>query len=224
MNRTTILIVDDHAMVRKGLRLLLSAQEDLSVVGEAGSLAEAIDAARRLRPAIITLDLSMPGSSGVGSIERLRSAVPEARIVVVTMHDDPAYVRTALAMGARGYVNKSAADTELIAAVRAVARGRIFLDVGDAATLESILGSGGGAAARRGEASTTAPADALSDREREVLAAVARGYTNQQIADEVCLSVKTIESYRSRLMRKLGLKDRADLVRVAVSLGLVTDA
>ncbi len=224
MSRTTVLIVDDHAMVRKGLRLLLSSQEDLAVVGEAGSMSEAVEAARRLRPAIVTLDLSMPGPSGVGSIERLRSAAPEARIVVVTMHDDPAYVRSALAMGARGYVNKSAADTELIAAIRAVARGRIFLDVGDAATLESIVASTEGAAGRREHGASIAPIDALSDREREVLTAVARGYTNQQIADEVGLSVKTIESYRSRLMRKLGLKDRADLVRLAVSLGLVTDA
>lgn len=230
MSKTTILIVDDHAMVRKGLRLLLSSHEDLTVVGEAGSMAEAVDAARRLHPSIVTLDLSMPGASGVGAIERMRLAAPDARIVVVTMHDDPAYVRSALALGARGFVSKSAADTELIAAIRAVARGRMFLDVGDAATLESILGAGSGGGNAIGNESGggrggthAAPVDALSEREREVLAAVARGYTNQQIADEVGLSVKTIESYRSRLMRKLGLKDRADLVRLAVSLGLVQD-
>jgi DNA-binding NarL/FixJ family response regulator len=212
-----VLIVDDHAMVRKGLRLLLATQDGIEVVGEAGSVQEAIEAARRLRPSIITLDLSMPGPSGVASIERLRAAAPDARIVVVTMHDDPAYVRSAIAMGATGYVNKAAADTELIAALRAVSRGRVFIDVGDAATLESIL------APQPEKRGAGAPIDALSDREREVLRAVARGFTNQQIADEVGLSVKTIESYRARLMKKLGLKDRADLVRLAIEMGLVAD-
>jgi DNA-binding NarL/FixJ family response regulator len=147
-------------------------------------------------------------------IERLRSAVPGARIVVVTMHDDPAYVRSAIAMGAAGYVNKSAADTELISAIRAVSRGRVFIDVGDAATLESILSP---AAPTHGKS----PLDSLSDREREVLGQVARGYTNQQIADEIGLSVKTVESYRARLMKKLGLKERADLVRLALEMGIM---
>ncbi len=216
MSRIGVLIVDDHAMVRKGLRLLLEAQSDMQVLGEAGSVQEAIEAARRLQPSIITLDLSMPGPSGVASVERLHAAVPDARVIVVTMHDDPAYVRTAIAMGASGYVNKSAADTELIAAIRAVSRGRVFIDVGDAATLESILSPEGSAAGR-------SPVESLSSREREVLQQVARGYTNQQIADEVGLSVKTIESYRARLMKKLGLKERSDLVRLAIELGLITD-
>lgn len=214
MSKTTILIVDDHAMVRKGLRMSMEAHHDLEVVGEAGNLQEAIEAAAKLQPQIITLDLTMPGPSGVASVERLRAAVPTARVIVVTMHDDPAYVRSAIAMGAAGYVNKSAADTELISAIRAVARGRVFIDVGDAGTLESILSP-----------STLAPGktpiDTLSDREREVLRQVARGYTNQQIADEIGLSVKTVESYRARLMKKLGLKERADLVRLAIEMGII---
>jgi two-component system response regulator NreC len=215
MNKTTILIVDDHAMVRKGLRMMLEAQPDLMVVGEAGTVHEALDIAARVRPQIITLDLTMPGPSGVASVERLRAAAPGARIIVVTMHDDPAYVRSAIAMGAAGYVNKSAADTELISAVRAVARGRTFIDVGDAAKLESILAPAGATGGK-------APVDTLSQREREVLGQVARGYTNQQIADEIGLSVKTVESYRARLMKKLALKERADLVRLAIELGLLT--
>lgn len=214
MSKTSVLIVDDHAMVRKGLRLVLEGQPDLAVVGEAGSLYEALDLAARLRPEVITLDLAMPGLSGVASVERLRAAAPHARIVVVTMHDDPAYVRSAIAMGAAGYVNKSAADSELISAVRAVARGRTFVDVGDAATLATILNP---PTAGRGGS----PVETLSAREREVLARVARGYTNRQIADTVGLSVKTVESYRARLMKKLGLKERADLVRVAIDLGLL---
>ena len=217
MSATTVLIVEDHAMVRKGLRMLLEATPDIEVVGEAGTIQEATEIAAKVSPQIITLDLSMPGQTGVGSVQRMRSAVPSARIVVVTMHDDPAYVRSAIAMGASGYVNKSAADTELISAIRAVARGRVFIDVGDAATLESILAP---TAPKTGRS----PVDTLSDREREVLRQVARGYTNQQIADELCLSVKTVESYRARLMKKLGLKERSDLVRLAIDLGLVSDA
>ncbi len=214
MSKTTILIVDDHAMIRKGLRMAIESQSDLQVVGEAGTVHEAIGLAARLEPQIITLDLTMPGPSGVASVERLREAAPGARIIVLTMHDDPAYVRSAMAMGASGYVHKSAADTELISAIRAVARGRAFIDVGDAATLESILSP-------RTRATAKSPVDSLSDREREVLRQVARGYTNQQIADEIGLSVKTVESYRSRLMKKLGLKERADLVRLAMELGLI---
>lgn len=216
MSRIGVLIVDDHAMVRKGLRMLLESQTDMVVLGEAGTVQEAIDAAQRLQPQVVTLDLSMPGPSGVASVERLRKAVPGARVIVVTMHDDPAYVRAAIAMGAAGFVNKSAADTELIAAIRAVHRGRVFIDVGDAATLESILAPGTGPTGRT-------PVESLSSREREVLQQVARGFTNQQIADEVGLSVKTIESYRARLMKKLGLKERSDLVRLAIEMGLIAD-
>ena len=214
MSKITVLIVDDHAMVRKGLRMAIEAHSDLEVVGEAGNLTEAIEAVAALQPQIITLVLTMPGPSGVASVERLRAAQPGVRVIVVTMHDDPAYVRTAIAMGAAGYVNKSAADTELISAIRAVARGRVFIDVGDAATLESILSP---APIKVGKS----PVDTLSDREREVLGQVARGYTNQKIADEIGLSIKTVESYRARLMKKLGLKERADLVRLAIEMGII---
>lgn len=216
MNKVSILVVDDHAMVRKGLRMTLEANPDLSVIGEAGNLAEALEIAARLRPQIITLDLAMPGPSGVSAVGRLKAAAPMARIIVVTMHDDPAYVRSAIAMGAMGYVNKSAADSELISAIRAVARGRTFIDVGDAAALEAILSPDAGGVAK-------SPIDALSHREREVLGQVAHGFTNQKIADEIGLSVKTVESYRARLMKKLGLKERADLVRLAIELGLLGD-
>lgn len=195
--------------------MALEAHSDIQVVGEAGTLLDAIEVAARVKPQIVTLDLSMPGPSGVASVERMRAAAPGARIIVVTMHDDPAYVRTAIAMGASGYVNKSAADSELVSAIRAVARGRAFIDAGDAATLESILSPGSTASGRT-------PVETLSEREREVLGQVARGYTNRQIADDIGLSVKTVESYRARLMRKLGLKERSDLVRVAIELGLIT--
>lgn len=214
MNRTRILIVDDHAVLRAGLRLLLDAQSDMRVVGEAGTIAQAIEVARSVSPQVITLDLVMPGPSGVASVERLRSVAPTAHIIVLTMHDDPAYVRAAIAMGAAGFVNKSAADTELLAAIRAVARGRVFIDFGNQSTLEDVLSPPD--RSRRGES----PVDSLSAREREVLGEVAKGYTNQHIADALGLSVKTIESYRARLMKKLGLRERADVVRFAIEAGL----
>ena len=217
MNKTTVLIVDDHAMLRTGLRLMIDVQADMQVVGEAGTLQEALEVAIKTRPQIVTLDLSMPGPSGVASVKKLRDAVPEARIVVLTMHDDAAYVRSAMAMGAAGFVNKSAADTELISAIRAVAHGRVFVDVGDRATLDTMLSP------TDAKAEETSPIESLSDREREVLADVAKGYTNQRIADDRGLSVKTVESYRARLMKKLGLKERADLVRLAIEMGLLRD-
>lgn len=214
MSKTSVLIVDDHPMVRKGLRMIIDAQPDMHVVGEAGTLRDALDMAQRTAPQIVTLDLTMPGPSGVVSVERLRAAAPSARVIVVTMHDDPAYVRSAMAMGASGFVHKSAADSELVSAVRAVARGRVFIDVGDAATLETILSP-------KVPAPGASPIDTLSEREREVLRQVALGYTNQRIANEVGLSVKTVESYRARLMKKLGLRDRADLVRLAMDARII---
>jgi DNA-binding NarL/FixJ family response regulator len=204
-------------MLRSGLKLLIDAQPDMQVVGEAGNLSQAIQAAADTRPDVITLDLSMPGPSGVASVERLRAAAPGAQIVVLTMYDDPAYVRSAMAMGAAGYIVKSAADTELISAIRAVARGRVFIDFGSKSTLQGVLGHAAPAGA-------PTPLDALSEREREVLADVAKGHTNQQVADRLGLSVKTVESYRARLMKKLGLKRRADLVRLAIEMGVLKPA
>jgi two-component system response regulator NreC len=212
MTKTRVMIVDDHALLRSGLRMLVDAQHDMHVVGEAGTLHEAIASAPKLAPDIITLDLSMPGASGVASVTRLRAAVPQCRIIIVTMHDDPAYVRSAVAMGACGYVVKSAADTELIAAIRAVARGRVFIDFGQRSTLDHVLSP---------QKSDSTPAESLSEREREVLSSVASGYTNQQIGDRLGLSVKTVESYRARLMKKLGLKERSDLVRLAIEMGML---
>lgn len=215
--RTRVLIVDDHAVVRGGLKMLIDAQPDMQVVGEAGTLAQAIEALAAAMPDVITLDLSMPGPAGVSGVEKLRAAAPDAKVLVLTMHDDPAYVRTAVAMGAAGYVVKSAADTELITAIRAVGGGRSFIAMGDHAALDSVL------TPREGADGSETPVDTLSDREREVLVQVAKGHTNQHIADGLGLSVKTVESYRARLMKKLGFKDRADLVRLAVEMGLLSD-
>ena len=209
-----VLVADDHAILRSGLRLLISGQPDMEVVGEAGDVAGAVELARSLQPDVITLDLTMPGGSGLGAIEKLRAAAPSARVVVLTMHEDPAYVRSALAAGASGFLVKSAADSALIAALRAVQRGRIFVEVQNREAMEALMAPGRAA-------DVPAPVAALSAREREVWVLLARGHTNQAIADLLGLSVKTVESYRARLMQKLGLTNRAELTRLAIDLALV---
>jgi len=212
--KTRVLIVDDHAMLRGGLRLLIQSADDMEVVGEAGDLRGAIEEAGRTSPDVITLDLSMPGGSGVSGVERLARAAPGAKLLVLTMHDDPAYVRSALAMGASGYMVKSAAGADLLNAIRAVVRGRAYVDVPSALGLKGVLVPGADA--------TSSPFAGLSERELEVLREVAHGHTNQQIADRVGLSVKTVESYRARMMHKLGLKNRSELVRLAIEAGLIS--
>ncbi len=168
MRRTRILIVDDHALLRSGLRMLIGAQSDIQVVGETGTLAEAIQTAPAANPDVITLDFSMPGSLGCTGIDCLLRAAPRAHIVAPTMYDDPAYVRSAVAMGAAGYVVKSAADTELIIAIRAVAAGRMFIDAAHRQARPN--------AALAVLRATDAPlVDSLCDRERQVLAEVAKG-------------------------------------------------
>lgn len=214
MSQIRVFVVDDHAMLRSGLRMLINSQPDMQVVAEAGTLREAIERAPAAKPDVITLDFSMPGSQGIIGIPRLKEAAPGAKILVLTMHDDPAYVRSAIAMGAVGYVVKSAADAELISAIRAVFRGGIFVDIQNANSIGLLVPDGA-------EEREKTPLDSLSTREREVLTEVAKGHTNQQIADRSGLSVKTVESYRARLMTKLGLKSRADLTRLAVECGIL---
>lgn len=216
--RTRVLIVDDHAMLRSGLRLLIGGQPDLEVVGEAGDVEEALRLAGALHPDVVTLDLGLPGGSGLSALGALRAAAPEARVLVLTMHEDPALVRSALAAGASGYLVKSAADTALIAAIRAVERGRGFVEVPSREALEGLLSP---ASVSRGG---PAPISTLSAREREVLVLLAQGHTNQAIARRLGISVKTVESYRARLLQKLGLRSRADLTRLAIELGLVGGA
>lgn len=212
-----MLIADDHAVMRSGLRLLLASQPDMRVVAEAGTHDEVLAALDR-NPGgidIVSLDLSMPGGSAGVLIEDILRGHPGVGVVVLTMHDDAGHARRALAAGARGYVVKSAADQDLLAAIRTVADGGTH--VGQAVGGERVAGpkrpAGGGT-----------PLDTLSDREREVLVLVAQGHTNQQIADRLYLSVKTIESYRARLMSKLGLANRAELTRFALDTGLMSGA
>lgn len=209
-----VLIADDHAVMRSGLRLLLESQPDIRVVDECGTHQEVLTSLGRHQGGVdvVSLDLSMPGGSGGALIEDVIRRHADVGVVVLTMHDDASHARRALAAGARGYVVKSAADRELLAAIRAVAEGRTHVGqtVGGEAVADPKRPVGGGS-----------PVDTLSDREREVLVLLAQGHTNQQIADRLSLSVKTIESYRARLMSKLGLTNRAELTAFALDAGLM---
>jgi DNA-binding NarL/FixJ family response regulator len=208
MTRIRVLLADDHALVRSGLRLLINAQPDLEVVGEAPDCPEALRQVRLLDPDVLTLDLTMPGGGSIKLIEQLRRECPRTVVLVLTMHDDPAYLRAALAAGSAGYVVKTAADTELLRAIRGVSEGRVVVDVNLPRTTPPAAGPEAGVAA-------------LSGREREVLTLLVQGHTNQEIARRLFLSVKTIETYRARIAEKLGLRTRADLVRYALEVGLL---
>lgn len=211
-----VLIVDDHAIVRAGLRLLISGQEDMTVVGEAGSTQDGIDAAERLSPDVALIDLSLPGEGGIEAIRRLRRTRPRVRTVALTMHDDPAYLRSVLSAGGSGYVVKRAADSELLAAIRAVREGKSFVSpmVAEAEAQEALAGP------QLSEAAETALAR-LSARERQVLVLLAHGHTHSEMAEQLGISVKTVETHRARLSEKLGLKSRSDLVRLAIDAGLL---
>jgi two-component system, NarL family, response regulator NreC len=214
--RIRVLLVDDHAVLREGLRLLVHAQSDMEVVGEAQSGEEAVECARTLRPDLVLMDLAMPGVGGIEATARIRRESPATRVVALTMYDDPAYLRSVLAAGASGYVLKRAASTELLSAIRTAHRGETYLAPSLAGgVVDELLGR------KAGNADTPVAGDTLSDREREVLRLVAEGHTNQQVAEQLRLSVKTVETYRARLMEKLGLKSRVDLVRYAVSSGFL---
>lgn len=217
MSKIRVMVADDHAVLRSGLKLLINSQSDMQVVGEAGSHDEALKEVRAIKPDVLTLDMTMPGGSAVRVIETLARECPMTRVVVLTMHDDAAYFRVAMAAGAFGYVVKKSADTELLDAIRAVARGRIYTQVQLAAASDRL------------PVTTTSETKAdnnllatLSDREREVLVMVAQGHTNQAVADKLDLSVKTVESYRARLMSKLGLRNRAELTQLAMEAGLLS--
>ena len=206
-----VAIVDDHAVVRAGLRLLLDQEEDLDVVAEAGSADEGIRVARLEKPDVILLDVVMPGRSGIEVCAELITASKGAKVLVLSMQDDPSYVREAFAAGAAGYMLKEAADTELVHAIREVAGGGRYVHP----TLGARLAQAEVEAARR------AANDPLSEREREVLRLLALGHTNQEIAKSLFISVRTAETHRAHIMQKLGLGTRAELVRYALANGLL---
>lgn len=194
--------------------MLLSAQSDIDVVGEAADGVEVSRSARELRPDIVLLDLSMPGPRSGNVIRAVLRASPRTRVLILTMHDDAAYLRSALSAGAAGYLVKRAADSELLSAIRAVHAGRTFVDLTQTSGLAKLSLPGKLAGQRQ-------PPKKLSRREREVLRLLAQGNSNQQIAEKFRLSVKTVETYRARLSEKLGLKGRAELYRFAAESGIL---
>jgi two-component system, NarL family, response regulator NreC len=210
-DRISVLIVDDHTLVRSGLRLLLEAEEGLVVEDEAADAEQAIRLARLHKPDVVLLDVVLPGRSGIEAAPEILAAAPHARILVLSMQDDPSYVRQAFAAGASGYLLKEAADDELVQAVREVAGGSRYVHPALGARL----------AAAEAEARARAEADPLSEREREVLRLLALGHTNQEIAKLLFISVRTAETHRAHVMQKLRLSTRAELVRYAIRQGLL---
>jgi DNA-binding NarL/FixJ family response regulator len=208
-----VLVVDDHAVVRAGLRRVLDAEQDIETVAEAPDAERAVFEALESKPDVILLDIMLPGKSGIEGMPALRQAVPAAKVLVLSMQDDPRYVREAFDAGASGYVLKEAADTEVVGAVRAVAAGEQYLHP----TLGARL------VAADVEQRKRAQADPLSDREREVLRLLALGHTNQEIAKLLFISVRTAETHRAHIMQKLQLASRAELVRHALAEGLLED-
>jgi two-component system response regulator NreC len=208
---TRVLIVDDHAVVRSGLKLVLESEEGIEPVGEAGSARDAIFEARSTKPDVILLDVVMPDQSGIEVIPTLLKENPEAKVLVLSMQDDPQYVREAFAAGASGYVLKEAADTEVVTAVREVAGGGRYVHPELGARL----------VAAESEERRLADEDPLSEREGEVLRLLALGHTNQEIAKQLFISVRTAETHRAHIMQKLRLSNRAELVRYALDRGLL---
>lgn len=217
VHKIRVMIADDHAILRAGLRMLVNAQADMEVVSEASDGEKAVQTARETRPDVALLDLTMPRIGGMKALQAMAQDCPEIRVLVLTMHDDPAYLRSALAAGASGYLLKRAVDSELIAAIRAVYRGGIFVDPRLANILvQDVL-------AKKGtKTRPTRTVNILSPRELQVLGLVARGYTSAEIAKQIFVGVKTIETYRSRFAEKLGLRTRSDVIRFAVQMGLLT--
>ncbi|MPY53251.1 response regulator [Streptomyces acidicola] len=211
---TRILLADDHALVRRGVRLILDSEPDLTVIAEADNGAEALTQARTHRPDLAILDIAMPRLTGLQAARELSRTEPDLRILILTMYDNEQYFFEALAAGASGYVLKSVADRDLVEACRATMRGEPFLYPGAVkALIRNYLDL-----AREGRA---LPARAITDREEEILKLVAEGHTSQEIAGLLVISPKTVERHRANLLQKLGLKDRLELTRYAIRVGLI---
>jgi two-component system response regulator NreC len=209
---TRVVVADDHTIVRSGLHMLLDAEPDLEVVAEAGDVEEAVRKVLAYKPAVIVLDLSMPGGSSLQAIPRMLEASPDTAVVVLTMEDEPRFAREALRVGALGFVLKESADTELVEAVRAAAEGLRYLtpQLGAEIAAQPDVPAG--------------PPDNLTEREVEVLRLVALGHTNAEISDKLYLSVRTVESHRANIQHKAGLSTRAELVAYAREQGLLDGA
>ena len=207
---TKVLLADDHVLVRQGFKMILSAQADLQIVGEASNGREVLELAEKLQPDLVIMDVTMPELNGIEATRRLADVAPRARVLALSMHKDAVYVREILRAGARGYLLKDSADSDLIAAVRSIAKGEAWLSpaVSDAVLTDY-------------RKHVTDPLDLLTSREREVLQMIAEGKTNKEIATTLNLSVYTVEAHRGRVMEKLNLHSTGELVRFALRAGLI---
>ncbi len=214
MNKKTIVLADDHQVVRHGLRVLLEAEPDFRIVGEAGDGLETLEALERLQPDILILDLMMPGMNGLEVARQAGKCSPRTNIVVLSMHTNEAYVVEALRAGARAYVLKSATSDELVRAIREAVAGRRYLSAPLSEHAIEVY-------TRKAEAAVVDPHEMLTDRERTVLQLTAEGYTSAEIAAKLCISPRTAETHRSNLMRKLSLRTQSDLIRYAIRRGIL---
>jgi two-component system, NarL family, response regulator NreC len=215
MPKTRLLLVDDHQVVRAGLRMLLEAEPDVEIVGEVGSGEEALQAVKTLQPDIVLMDVAMPGMGGIDATRRIKEAHPNTAILALTMHEDEQYFFEMLNAGASGYVPKRAAPDDLVAAIRVISRGEMFLYPTLARVLvREYLQRAGGE-----QAETSHP---LTPREIEVLTYIAEGFTNREIAEALCISVKTVDRHRENILEKLNLHSRVELVKYAIEKGLIS--
>jgi len=214
-SKIRVLIADDHAILRAGLRMLIDSQSDMTVVAEAQDGMDAVEKVQGQRPDVAILDLTMPRSGGLDAIQQIVNAKLPTQILLLTMHEDPAYLRTALAAGAAGYVLKKSVDADLLSAIRAVHKGRRYVDPELA---DVIVHDALGSKMRKAESE----ANILSERERQVLKLVAEGFSSREIADQLSISTKTVEAYRARFADKLGLRSRAQIVQYALNLGFLS--
>jgi DNA-binding NarL/FixJ family response regulator len=211
----TVLLVDDHAMFRAGIRALLEAEGHVQVVGEGSSGDEAVDLVRQLKPDVVVMDLSMPGSNGLEATRRIAALELDTHVLVLTVHAEEEYLVPVVEAGASGYLTKTSADTDLLEAIRIVARGQVFLPPKATTLLLKQY--------KAADAEEQAGLKDLSTREQEVLALTAEGYSSREIGKKLFISPKTVDTYRSRIMDKLGLNHRSELVRFALKVGLLKE-
>ncbi len=215
MAKTRVLLADDHAIVREGVKMILTRESDIEVVGEASDGAQALEMVALLKPAVVVMDISMPGMGGIEATQHVTERYPGVHVLALTMHEDESYVFKLLRAGASGYVLKRAAAQDLVQAVRAAAKGEAFLYPSVARkVVEDYL--------RRVETGEDRERyDGLTEREKEILTLIAQGLSNQQIAQKLYISIKTVQTHRAHILEKLGLHDRTELVRYAIRKGLI---
>ncbi len=215
MPKIRLLLVDDHQIVRAGLRMLFMAEKDMEIVAEADNAEEALRAVEEHKPDVVLMDVAMPGVSGIEATRRIKEAYPDVAVLALTMHEDEQYFFEMLNAGASGYIPKRAAPDDLVSAIRVVSHGNVFLYP----TLAKLLVKD---FLERSDATAKRATDALTPREREVLTYIAEGYTNREIAEALVISYKTVDRHRENIMRKLNLHSRVELVKYAIQKGLIT--